>query len=84
MFIEFDENCYVLFEPSVYIYRVVGMSYLFARLRAYPSSPKLPLRRPQLDITFIDTACLPRPVTGWLWQVSFVGDVEAAAAVDLN
>ena len=32
MCIEFDENCNVLCEPSVYIYRVVGMS--FARLRA--------------------------------------------------
>jgi len=65
------------------MYRVVGMSCLFARLRACPYSPKLPLRRSQLDITtFIDTACLPRPVTGWLLQVSFVGDVEAES-VDL-
>lgn len=71
----------MLFGPSVSIYGAVGMSYLFARLRAYPYSSKLPLRRPQLDITFIDTACLPCPITGWLLQVSFVGDVEAAAAV---
>ena len=59
------------------------MSYLFARLRAYPYSPKLSLRRPQLGITtFVDTVCLRSHVTGWLWQVSYVGDVEAAA-VDL-
>ena len=35
------------------------MSYLLVRLRAYPYSPKLPFRRPPLDITYVRWYSLP-------------------------